>query len=463
MTTPRFDAIIIGTGQAGPALAARLSGAGMKVAVIERDKFGGTCVNDGCTPTKTMVASAYAARLASRSFEYGVEVHAQPRVDMKRVKARKDAVVAKSSGGVEKWLRGLNGVTVYQGHARFTGPAAVQVNGQKLEADKIFLDVGGRPSAPKLKGIDEVPYLTNVSLMDVDFVPEHLIVVGGSYIGLEFGQMFRRFGSRVSVVEMAPRLIAREDEDVSQAVKEIFEAEGIDVRVKAQCLALEKEGKGVAVGLECAEGAPRIVGSHILLAVGRAPNTDDLGLEAAGIALDKRGYIEVDETLRTSDPNVWALGDCNGKGAFTHTAYNDYEIVADNLLANAGRKWTDRIPVYALYTDPPLGRIGLSEKEIKEKGIQARVGKRPMTRVARAVEKGETQGFLKIHVEETAAGKPGRLLGAALLGTGCDEVVQSLVDAVYARTPVGEFQRHVRIHPTVSELLPTTLESLTPL
>jgi pyruvate/2-oxoglutarate dehydrogenase complex dihydrolipoamide dehydrogenase (E3) component len=459
----RFDAIIIGTGQAGPALAARLSGAGMKVAVIERDKFGGTCVNDGCTPTKTMVASAYAARSAARAAEYGVSISGGTKVDMKRVKARKDAVVAKSSGGVEKWLRGLNGVKVYQGHARFTGATSVQVNGEKLEADRFFVDVGGRPSAPKLKGIDKVPYLTNVSLMEVDFLPEHLIVVGGSYIGLEFGQMFRRFGSRVTVVEMAPRLIAREDEDVSQAIKEIFEAEGIDVRLKAECLALEKEGQGVAVGLECVEGAPRVVGSHILLAVGRAPNTDDLGLEAAGIALDKRGYIEVDEGLRTSNPNVWALGDCNGKGAFTHTAYNDYEIVADNLLGNAGRKWTDRIPIYALYTDPPLGRIGLSEKEIKEQGIKARVGKRPMTRVARAIEKGETQGFLKIHVEETADGKPGRLLGAALLGTGCDEVVQSLVDAVYARTPVGEFQRHVRIHPTVSELLPTTLESLTPI
>jgi pyruvate/2-oxoglutarate dehydrogenase complex dihydrolipoamide dehydrogenase (E3) component len=463
MTTSRFDAIIVGTGQAGPALAARLSGAGMKVAVIERNKFGGTCVNDGCTPTKTMVASAYAARTAARATEYGVEIPGKAKVDMKRVKARKDTVVAKSSGGVEKWLRGLNGVTVYQGHARFTGRRSVQVNGENLEGSQIFLDVGGRPFAPKLKGIDEVPYLTNVSLMEVDFVPEHLIVVGGSYIGLEFGQMFRRFGSRVTIVEMAPRLIAREDEDVSQAVMEILEAEGIDVRVKAECLALEKEGRGVAVGLECVEGAPRIVGSHILLAVGRAPNTDDLGLEAAGIAVDKRGYVEVDEGLRTSNPNVWALGDCNGKGAFTHTAYNDYEIVADNLLANAGRKWTDRIPVYALYTDPPLGRVGLSEREIKEKGIKARVGKRPMTRVARAIEKGETQGFLKIHVEEKADGKPGRLLGAALLGTGCDEVVQSLVDAVYARTPVSEFQRRVRIHPTVSELLPTTLESLTPL
>ena len=455
----RFNAIVIGTGQAGPALAARLSGAGMKVAVIEKDKFGGTCVNDGCTPTKTMVASAYAARMASRSSEYGVVLGGKAMVDMKRVKARKDEVVAKSSGGVEKWMRGLKGGAVYQGHARFLDPKTISVGGETLEAEHIFLDVGGRPLVPKLKGIERVPYLTNQSLMDVDFVPEHLIIVGGSYIGLEFGQMYRRFGSRVTIVEMAPRLIAREDEDVSQAVREILEREGIDVRTGAECLSVEREGNGVSIGVDCKEGAPRVSGSHLLLAVGRAPNTDDLGLDRAGIETDERGYIKVDEALRTTNPGVWALGDCNGKGAFTHTAYNDYEIVADNLLANAGRKWTDRVGVYALYIDPPLGRVGLSEKEIRDKGIKAMVGKRPMTRVARAIEKGETQGFLKIHVEEGSE----RILGAALLGTGCDEAVQSLVDAVYARTPVSEFLRRVRIHPTVAELLPTTLESLKPL
>jgi pyruvate/2-oxoglutarate dehydrogenase complex dihydrolipoamide dehydrogenase (E3) component len=454
-----FDVVVIGTGQAGPALAARLSGAGMKVAVIERGKFGGTCVNDGCTPTKTMVASAYAARLAARGAEYGVELPGAARVDMRRVKARKDAIVANSSGSVEKWMRGLKGASVFKGHARFADSNTLQVGAEKLHGDKIFLDVGGRPLVPRLKGVEDVPYLTNQSLMDVDFVPEHLIVVGGSYIGLEFGQMFRRFGSRVTVVEMAPRLIAREDEDVSQAVKEIFEAEDIEVRLKAECLSLEKSGNGIAMGLDCGEGAPRIVASHVLLAVGRVPNTDDLGLDAAGIAVDKRGYVEVDEALRTTNPNVWALGDCNGKGAFTHTAWNDYEIVADNLLSGTSRKWTDRIPVYALYTDPPLGRVGMSEAEIRQKKLEARVGKRPMTRVARAIEKGETQGFLKIHVEEGSS----RILGAALLGSGCDEAVQSLVEAVYARTPVTEFRRHVRIHPTVSELLPTTLESLTPL
>jgi len=454
-----FDALVIGTGQAGPALAARLSGAGMKVAVVERHKFGGTCVNDGCTPTKAMVASAYAARMARRAADYGVLIDGTPRVDMQRVKARKDAIVAASSQGVEKWMEGLQGGKVYRGHARFTGKTRVRINDEDVTADKIFVDVGGRPLVPKMPGLDSVPYLTNVTMMELDFVPAHLIVVGGSYIGLEFGQMLRRFGARVTIVEMGPRLIGREDEDVSSAIQDILRAEGIELRLNAECLSVRKEADGISLGLDCKAGAERERGSHLLLAVGRVPNTDELGLDAAGIDTDKRGYIEVDEALRTSNPHVWALGDCNGKGAFTHTAYNDYEIVADNLLSNAGRKYTDRVPVYALYTDPPLGRIGFSEKEIKEKGIKALVGKRPMSRVARAVEKGETQGFLKIHVEQGSK----RILGASLLGTGADEAVHSLIDAVYAKMPSTEFQRHVRIHPNVSELLPTVLEDLRPL
>ena len=454
-----FDALVIGTGQAGPALAARLSGAGMKVAVVERHKFGGTCVNDGCTPTKAMVASAYAARMARRAADYGVLIDGTPRVDMQRVKARKDAIVAASSQGVEKWMEGLEGGKVYRGHARFTGKTRVRINDEDVTADKIFVDVGGRPLVPKMPGLDSVPYLTNVTMMELDFVPAHLIVVGGSYIGLEFGQMLRRFGARVTIVEMGPRLIGREDEDVSSAIQDILRAEGIELRLNAECLSVRKEADGISLGLDCKAGAERERGSHLLLAVGRVPNTDELGLDAAGIDTDKRGYIEVDEALRTSNPHVWALGDCNGKGAFTHTAYNDYEIVADNLLSNAGRKYTDRVPVYALYTDPPLGRIGFSEKEIKEKGIKALVGKRPMSRVARAVEKGETQGFLKIHVEQGSK----RILGASLLGTGADEAVHSLIDAVYAKMPSTEFQRHVRIHPNVSELLPTVLEDLRPL
>jgi pyruvate/2-oxoglutarate dehydrogenase complex dihydrolipoamide dehydrogenase (E3) component len=454
-----FDALIIGTGQAGPSLAARLSGAGMKVAVVERHKFGGTCVNDGCTPTKAMVASAYAAHIARRSAEYGVIVDGMPRVDMKRVKARKDEIVRNSSEGVEKWMEGLKGAKVYRGHARFTGKNSVQVGSDQLTADKIFLNVGGRPLIPKMPGLDSVSCLTNVTMMDLDFIPEHLLVIGGSYVGLEFAQVMRRFGSRVTVVEMGPRVVGREDEDVSLEIQRFLADEGIALRLHAQCISARKEPGGLSVGLDCKEGAPREHGTHLLLAVGRVPNTDDLGLEAAGIKIDARGYIEVDEGLRTSNPHVWALGDCNGKGAFTHTAYNDYEIVADNLLLNAGRKHTDRIPAYALYTDPPLGRVGLSEKEIKEKGIKALVGKRPMSRVARAVEKGETNGFLKIHVEQGSQ----RILGAALLGTGADESVHSLLDAVYSGMPYSEFQRHVRIHPTVSELLPTVLEGLSPL
>ena len=454
-----FEAIIVGTGQAGPALAARLSGAGMKVALVERAEFGGTCVNNGCTPTKAMVASAYVAHMARRAREYGVLAGAKPRIDMKRVSARKNAIVRDSRNGVQKWMEGLRNAKVYRGHARFTASDALSVNGETLRAERIFLDVGGRPLVPKMPGLDTVPFLTSETVMDLARVPEHLVVVGGSYVGLEFAQMFRRFGARVTVVEMGTRLVGREDEDVSQAVQEFLADEGIDVRVGAECLSAKKTAKGLTIGVDCREGAPRVRGSHLLLAVGRVPNTDDLGLQAAGIATDKRGYIEVDEELRTSNPRVWALGDCNGKGAFTHTAYNDYEIVADNLLSSAGRRYTDRIPVYALYTDPPLGRVGMSEAEIKKNGIKALVGKRPMTRVARAVEKGETKGFLKIHVE---AGSK-RILGAALLGTGADEAVHSLIDAVYAKTPYTEFQRRVRIHPNVSELLPTVLEDLKPL
>jgi pyruvate/2-oxoglutarate dehydrogenase complex dihydrolipoamide dehydrogenase (E3) component len=454
-----FDAIVIGTGQAGPPLAARLAHAGMKVAVVEKHKFGGTCVNDGCTPTKAMVASAYAAHMARHAGDYGVVLDASPRVDMKRVKARKDEIVRKSRDGVEQWMRDLKDAKVYRGHARFVGKDVVKVNDDELSADMIFVDVGGRPRIPKMPGLDTVPYWTNVTMMGLDFVPAHLVVVGGSYVGLEFAQMMRRFGSRVTVVEMGPRLVGREDEDVSLAIQDFLRAEGLDLRLGAECLTVRKEAYGVSVGLQCTEGAPRESGTHLLLAVGRVPNTDDLGLDRADIKTDKHGYIEIDEALRTSNPHVWALGDCNGKGAFTHTAYNDYEIVADNLLASTSRKYTDRIPVYALYTDPPLGRVGMSEAEIRKAGIHALVGKRPMTRVARAIEKGETNGFLKIHVEQGSK----RILGASLLGTGADEAVHSLIDAVYSKMPYTEFQRHVRIHPNVSELLPTVLEDLTPL
>jgi pyruvate/2-oxoglutarate dehydrogenase complex dihydrolipoamide dehydrogenase (E3) component len=455
----KYDAIIIGTGQAGPSLAARLAGAGRRVAVVERKFFGGTCVNDGCIPTKTMVASARAAHVARRAADFGVMIDGAIRVDMKRVKARKDSVVARSNTGVESWMTTTAGITVHRGHARFEAAHTVRVGDKSLEAEHIFLDVGGRAYIPPMPGVDEVDFLTNTSMMAVDFLPEHLIIIGGSYIGLEFGQMYRRFGSRVTIVEKMPRLIGREDEDISDAVRKILEKEGIDIRVDANCIAMAPHEKGVAVRVDCSAPEKQIVGSHLLLAVGRTPNTDDLGLEKAGIETDEHGYIKVDDQLRTNVAGVYALGDCNGRGAFTHTAYNDFEIAAANLLDNDPRRVSDRITAYALYIDPPLGRCGMTEAEVRRSGRKALVGRREMVRVGRAFEKGETDGFMKILVDaETKA-----ILGASLLGIECDEVVHSILDVMYARAPYTVIQRAMHIHPTVSELIPTILGDLKPL
>jgi pyruvate/2-oxoglutarate dehydrogenase complex dihydrolipoamide dehydrogenase (E3) component len=453
-----YDAIVIGTGQSGPYVTSRLAAAGMKVAVIERKVFGGTCVNTGCIPTKTMVASAYAARVAARAAEYGVEV-GPARVDMKRVKARKDEVSRQSRVGLEDWLGHMENCTLYRGHARFESPHEVSVGAERLHAEKIFINVGGRASVPDMPGIGEIDFLTNSSMMSVDFLPRHLIVVGGSYIGLEFGQMFRRFGSEVTVIEMGPRLIGREDEDVSAAIREIVEHEGVQVRLNAKCIGFAKRADGIVANVECTDGAPQVQGTHVLLAVGRRPNTDDLGLDRASVAVDERGYIVVDDELRTSVPGIWALGDCNGKGAFTHTSYNDAEIVIANLLENDPRRVSDRITAYALYVDPPLGRAGMTEAEIRKSGRRALVGKRPMTRVGRAVEKGETQGFMKIAVDAES----GAILGAAILGTGGDEVIHSILDVMYAKAPWTVIRRAMHIHPTVSELVPTMLSELRPM
>ena len=450
---PDFDAIIIGTGQAGPSLAFRLAGAGMKVAVVERHLVGGTCVNTGCTPTKALVASAYAARIARRAAEYGVVVGGDIGIDMRRVKARKDAIVAASRNGLTSALENAANITLYHGHARFASPQAVEIAGERLRAGRIFINVGGRALVPPMPGINEVPYLTNSSMMDVDFLPHHLIIVGGSYIGLEFGQMYRRFGSQVTIIEMAPRLVRHEDEDVSAAIKDIVEREGVDVRLNAECISLARRGDEIVAKVDCTAGAPEVVGSHLLLAVGRRPNTDDLDLDKAGVRCDERGYIVVDDRLQTTAPGIWALGDCNGKGAFTHTAYNDFEIVAANLLDHDPRRVSERITAYALYTDPPLGRVGMSLAEARNSGRRVLAGERPMTRVARAVEKGETQGFMRILVD----GDSKEILGASLLGTGCDEAVHAILDLMYAKAPYTVMQRAMHIHPTVSELLPTIL------
>ena len=454
----RFDAIVVGTGQAGPALAGRLSSAGWKVAVIERNRFGGTCVNNGCIPTKALVASARAAYIAQHASDFGVLIDCAIRVDMKKVKARKDAFVNQSSEGVKKWMEGLSNAVVFYGHARFEDAHSVRVGDEILESEKIFINVGGRALMPPEISLNGKA-LNNSSMMAVDFIPEHLVIVGGSYVGLEFGQMYRRFGSRVTIIEMGSHLIGREDKDTSDAVRQIMEKEEIQVRLNAKCIKAKSKDERVVVQLDCSEGAREVEGSHLLLAVGRVPNTDDLGLEKAGIQTNAKGYIQVDDQLRTSVPGVWALGDCNGKGAFTHTAYNDFEIVAANLLDNDPRHVTDRILTYALFIDPPLGRAGMSEAEVLKSGKKALIGKRPMTKVTRARVKGETDGFMKILIDAETR----QILGAAVLGPEGDEIIHSVLDVMYAKAPYTVIQRAMHIHPTVTELIPTMLGELKPL
>lgn len=457
MTDKTFDAIVIGAGQAGTPLAGRLNAAGMSVALIERKLVGGTCVNTGCIPTKTMVASAYAAHLARRAADYGVTLGGPVGVDYKAIKARKDKVSSASRTGLEDWIAGMDKCTLYRGHARFESANTVRVGDDLLAAEKIFLNTGGRASVPDLPGVKDISYLTNSSMMDLDVLPRHLIVVGGSYISLEFAQMFRRFGSEVTVIEKSPRLAGREDEDASAAILSILENEGITVHVGADDIGFATKGDDIAVTFTV--GKPPAVGSHVLLALGRTPNTDDLGLDKAGVEVDKRGFVVVDDQLRSSVPGIWAMGDCNGKGAFTHTSFNDYEIVAANLLDNDPRKVSDRIEAYALYIDPPLGRCGMTETAVRKSGRKALVGQRPMTRVGRAVEKGETQGFMKILVDADTR----EILGCSVLGPGGDEAVHCVLDLMYAKAPVDTLARATHIHPNVSELLPTIAQELKPL
>ncbi len=393
-----YDAIIIGTGQSGPSLAGRLVEPGMKVAIVERKFFGGTCVNTGCMPTKTLVASAYAAHMARRAADFGVTIDGAINVDMKAVKVRKDAVSARSRVGLEKWLKNLRGCTAYEGHARFVSARLVLMGNELLKGRHIFVNVGGRALVPSIPGLDQVDYLT-------------------------------------------------------------LKREGIDVHVNAKCLGVAKRGKDIAVSVDCTDGAAQVVGSHLLLAVGRRPNTDDLGLDKAGVAVDAKGFIQVDDQLLTNVPGIWAMGDCNGRGAFTHTSYNDFEIIAANLLENDPRRVTDRIPAYALYTDPPLGRAGMTEWEVRKSGKAALIATIPMTNVGRAFEKGETEGFMKILVDKNTK----QILGASFLGLSGDEVIHCILDLMYAKAPYTVMQRAMHIHPTVSELIPTMMTKLKPL
>ena len=456
--TTQYDAIVIGAGQSGPSLAQRLTSEGLKTALIERKDFGGTCVNTGCIPTKTLVASARAAHMARRGEHFGVRIEGAIQVDMRRVKARKDDIAGQSRTGVTQWLESMSNLTLYRGHARFRDNHSIEVNGEVLSAQKIFINAGGRAFVPEMPGLDEVDYLTNVSIMDVDFLPEHLIIVGGSYIGLEFAQMYRRFGSRVTVVEKGERLISRDDEDVSAAVQNILENEGVEFRLEAECITARKQGGRISIGVDCERGERDILGSHLLLAVGRRPNTDDLGLENTTIETDMRGFIKVDDRLKTTAEGVWAIGDVNGQGAFTHTSYNDYEIVTANLFDNDPRKVSDRILCYGLFIDPPLGRVGMTESMVRTSGAKALISTMPMTRVGRARERGETQGFMKILIDAETE----KILGAAILGIGGDEVIHSVLDVMYADAPYTIIQRAVHIHPTVTELIPTLLGNLQP-
>jgi pyruvate/2-oxoglutarate dehydrogenase complex dihydrolipoamide dehydrogenase (E3) component len=453
-----FDAIIVGAGQAGPPLAGRLTAAGMNVALIERERVGGTCVNTGCTPTKTLVASAYAARVTQRAADYGVVLDGARSIDMQRVQARAATVAGTSRAHLEAWLGAMERLTLVRGHARFTAPGTIEVDGDVLTAPKIFLNVGGRANTPAMPGLDQVAYLTNVSILDLTDVPRHLVIVGGSYIGLEFAQIFCRFGAEVTVVEMGHRLIGREDPEISEAIRAFLVDEGIEIRTDATCIAFAPHADGTAVRVDCTNGAPEVVGSHVLLAIGRRPNTDDLGLDRAGVAVDARGFVTVDEGLATNVPGIWALGDCNGRGAFTHTAYNDFEIVAANLLDGDSRRVSDRVSAYALYTDPPLGRVGMTEAQAHATGRPLLVSTRPMTRVSRAIEKGETNGLMKV----VADAETKKILGAAILGVGGDEAIHGLVDAMHADLSWPVLRWAVPIHPTVSELIPTLLEGLKP-
>lgn len=449
-----YDAIIIGAGQAGPSLASRLAKAGMKVAIIERALFGGTCLNAGCIPTKTLVEIAKTAFDARNAGKFGIDIQGPVHVDMNRVMARVDAIRDQYQKNIEPWLRGHPNITVYRGAARFEETHIIRVNESRLEAKYIFINVGGRAFVPSMPGLDKISYLTNSSILKLKTIPEHLIIIGGSYIGLEFAQIFRRLGSQVTVIEKADRLIAREDGDVSDAIKSILEAEDINICLQEECVAFRAKGDRIVTELDCMKSKREIDGTHVLMAIGRKPNTDDLALEKAGIHADAQGYITVDESLQTNIPGIYALGDVNRKGAFTHTSYNDYEIVADNLLSSGKRRVSDRIQTYALFTDPPLGRAGLTEAQVRQLKRKALVARLPMSRIKRAVIKDAVSGFMKVIIDADSK----VLLGAAILGAEGDEIIHSLLDVMYSGMPATQLERAMHIHPTISELIPTLLQ-----
>ena len=452
-----FDAIIIGSGQAGTPLVFKLAAQGQKVAFIEKEHFGGTCLNVGCTPTKAYVASARRMWDAQHGEALGIEIPEGAKADLQKIKARKDGLIKKSVDGIAQGVEKNENITYFKGEARFEGKKIVEVNDERLTADEIYINVGGRPYVPE--GYEDIPYLTNQSILELEELPEHLLIVGGSYIGLEFGQMFSRFGSKVTIIERGSSIIGREDEEASSTIQEFMEADGVDFRLEANCISAKKNQDGsISAQIDCSkEGAIEIQGSHLLLAVGRRPNTDGLQLEKTGVETNDKGFILVDDDLETNIKGIFALGDCNGKGAFTHTAYNDYEIIADNKFEGKDRKVSDRILTYGLFVDPPMGRVGITQKEAEKKGLEVLIGHRPFSRISRAKEKGETHGYMSVVVDA----KTKKILGATVLGVGGDEIISGLINIMYADVSYEVIRDSVQPHPTVSELIPTMLESLT--
>ncbi|MDT0687720.1 mercuric reductase [Autumnicola psychrophila] len=449
----KFDAIIIGTGQAGTPLAASLAENGQKVAIIEKGDFGGTCVNTGCTPTKAYVASARRAFVTKNSQEHGISLDGDVKINLRAIKRRKDKLVEKSSKGIEKMLNDNENIQVFRGEAKFKDGHSVVVNDEVLYGEKIFINTGSRPNIPA--PYKNLNHYTNETMLELEEIPEHLVIIGGGYVGLEFAQMFSRFGSRVTVLDRGERLMQQEDEDISEAILQILKDEDIKVYLNSKDIKGTQAEKGIQFSFNLNGAEKRIDGTHLLLATGRVANTANIGFENTGVHLDKKGYIKVNEYLQTSVPHIFALGDCNGEGAFTHTSYNDFEIVESNLIQNKKRSLSQRYLCYAAFIDPPLARVGMNEAEIKEKGIKAKLASRPMTKVARAQEMGETSGMMKIYIEA----ETDKILGASFLGTGADEVIHSIIDAMYAETSYTTIRDAVHIHPTVSELIPTMLES----
>ena len=441
------DAIVIGSGQGGVPLATNLADQGWSVALIEKGEVGGSCINYGCTPTKTMISSARMAHYARVAPEFGIHP-GEIKVDMAAVVARKNEIVDSFRSGVLEQIDSSPNVTLYHGHGRFTAPHEVGINGETLKSDKIFINTGTRPLFPALPGLDQVEVLTNRNIMDLQELPAHLIALGGSYLGLEFGQMFRRLGSEVTVVEMSDRIAAREDAEISDSLREALEAEGMKFHLGSTATKVEKTADGLEVTVKKKDGTTeRIEGTHLLMSIGQVPNSDDLGLDKAGIATDKNGYIQHNGKLETNIPGIWVLGDVKGGPAFTHVSYDDYLVIFDNLVNRKNRTIDNRVVPYALYTDPELGRFGLTEREARAKGYRLKIGSLPMSHIARAIERGETRGLMKIVINADND----RILGATILGADGGELVQTLMTLMRANAPYTLFENAMFIHPTLTE------------